>query len=86
VVRENEGKWESASARDLERVGMVAKAVVSRVLHDPTLRMKEFGDDRVHMRMALVRELFGLNDEEAVASDEPAGRETPLADVRQLRP
>jgi glutamyl-tRNA reductase len=86
VVRENEGKWESASARDMERVRMVAKAVVSRVLHDPTLRMKEFGDDRVHMRMALVRELFGLNDEEAVASDEPAGRETPLADVRQLRP
>jgi glutamyl-tRNA reductase len=86
VVRENEGKWESASARDMERVRMVAKAVVSRVLHDPTLRMKEFGDDRVHMRMALVRELFGLNDEEAVASDEPAGQETPLADVRQLRP
>jgi glutamyl-tRNA reductase len=86
VVRENEGKWESASARDLERVGMVAKAVVSRVLHDPTLRMKEFHDDRVHMRMALVRELFGLNDEEAVASGEPAGQETPLANVRQLRP
>jgi glutamyl-tRNA reductase len=86
VVRENEGKWESASARDLERVRMVAKAVVSRVLHDPTLRMKEFGDDRVHMRMALVRELFGLNDEEAVASGEPADQETPLANVRQLRP
>jgi glutamyl-tRNA reductase len=85
VVRENEGKWETASARDLERVRMLARAVVSRVLHDPTLRMKEFSDDRVHMRMALVRELFGLNDEEAVASGEPAGEESPLANVRQLR-
>ncbi|MGN6170904.1 MAG: glutamyl-tRNA reductase [Solirubrobacteraceae bacterium] len=86
VVRENDGKWETASERDLERVRMLAKAVVSRVLHDPTLRMKEFRDDRVHMRMALVRELFGLNDEEAVASGEPAGEETPLANVRHLRP
>lgn len=86
VVRENEGKWETASERDLERVSTLAKAVVSRVLHHPTLRMKEFRDDRVHMRMALVRELFGLNDEEAVASGEPAGEETPLANVRQLRP
>ena len=48
-----------------ERVSALAKAVVSRVLHDPTLRMKDFRDDRVHMRMALVRELFGLNDEGA---------------------
>ena len=86
VVRENEGKWETASARDLERVRTLAKAVVSRLLHDPTLRMKEFRDDRAHMRMALVRELFGLSDEEAVASGQPAGEEAPLATVRQLRP
>jgi hypothetical protein len=65
---------------------VLAKAVVSRVLHDPTVRMKEFRDDRVHMRMALVRELFGLNDEEAVASGELAGEEASLANVRQLRP
>ena len=86
VVHENEGKWETASARDLDRVRTLAKAVVSRLLHDPTLRMKEFGDDRVHMRMALVRELFGLDDEEAVTSGEPADEEAPLANVRQLRP
>ena len=85
VVRENEGKWETASARDLERVSALAKAVVSRVLHDPTLRMKDFRDDRVHMRMALVRELFGLNDEEPAAPAE-ATPEAPLAQVRRLRP
>jgi glutamyl-tRNA reductase len=86
VVRENEGKWETASARDLERVRTLAKAVVSRLLHDPTLRMKELGDDRGHMRMALVRELFGLDDEEAAASGEPLREQAPLANVRQLRP
>jgi glutamyl-tRNA reductase len=86
VVRENDGKWETASERDLERVRTLAKAVVSRLLHDPTLRMKDLRDDRVHMRMALVRELFGLDDDEPVVPGEPAAGEAPLANVRQLRP
>ncbi len=86
VVRDNEGKWETASPRDLERVRMLAKAVVSRLLHDPTVRMKELrDDDRVHMRMALVRELFGLTDEEPAASPEELPAAPPLAEVRQLR-
>ncbi len=60
VVRENSGKWESASDHDLERVQAIARTVVNRLLHDPTTRMKELRDDRVHARMALVRDLFGL--------------------------
>jgi len=60
VVAENAGKWESASARDRERVDAIARALVNRLLHEPTLRMKEMRDARVHARMALVRELFGL--------------------------
>jgi len=39
----------------------------SRLLHDPTVRMKDLDDDRVHARMALVRDLFGLTARE----DEP---------------
>jgi glutamyl-tRNA reductase len=61
VVAENAGKWESASPRDLERIESLARAVVNRILHEPTLRMKALRDDRVHARMALVRELFGLD-------------------------
>ena len=61
VVAENEGRWESASPRDRDRVEAVARAVVNRLLHEPTLRMKEMHDDRVHARMALVRDLFGLS-------------------------
>jgi glutamyl-tRNA reductase len=85
VVRENDGKWETASPRDLERIRALARAVVSRLLHDPTLRMKELSDDRVHMRTALVRELFGLNDEEPASSPDQAPAQPPLAKVRQLR-
>ncbi|HZU40158.1 MAG TPA: glutamyl-tRNA reductase [Solirubrobacteraceae bacterium] len=64
VLRENEGKWESASEKDLERVDALARTIVNRLLHTPTARMKELADERVHARMALVRELFGLSAEE----------------------
>jgi glutamyl-tRNA reductase len=83
VLDENQGKWESVSPRDLERIDALARAIVSRLLHDPTLRMKEMRDDRVHARMALVRELFGLaGPEEGLAqSPEQPGE---LAEVREL--
>jgi glutamyl-tRNA reductase len=80
VLHENAGKWESASPRDVERVDALAKAIVNRLLHEPTLRMKELRDDRVHARMALVRELFGLNAEEVSAEHE----QEQLAEVRAI--
>ena len=70
VVDENRGKWESASPRDLERIDALARAVVNRLLHEPTLQMKAMHDDRVHARMALIRDLFGLTVEEGVPTDE----------------
>src|SRR5579884_3948652 len=82
VLRDNDGRWESASPRDRERVEAIARAIVNRLLHEPTVRMKELRDDRVHARMALVRELFGLASTEPTA---PAQSEQ-LAEVRQLRP
>jgi glutamyl-tRNA reductase len=86
VVRENSGKWESASARDLERVDALARALVNRLLHDPTVRMKELRDDRVHARMALVRDLFGLDgDEDAFEGEQPPEAEE-LAEIRELHP
>jgi glutamyl-tRNA reductase len=90
VVSENDGKWESASPRDRERIDALARAVVNRLLHEPTVRMKEMRDDRVHARMALVRDLFGLSAQDgdlgALADDgdsaEPATER--LAEVRSL--
>jgi glutamyl-tRNA reductase len=90
VVRENTGKWESASPRDLERVDAMVRAVTNRLMHDPTVRMKELRDDRVHARMAIVRDLFALEVQEgalgaeaATAAEELA--EDQLAEVRRLR-
>jgi len=72
VVGENDGRWESASDRDLERVDLIARTVVNRLLHEPTLQMKAMHDDRIHARMALVRDLFGLSvNEGAPPSEEP---------------
>jgi glutamyl-tRNA reductase len=87
LLKENENKWESASTRDRERVDALARAVANRLLHDPTVRMKELRDDRVHARMALVRDLFGLEvDEVATGAAADVDEEPqPLAEVRQLR-
>jgi glutamyl-tRNA reductase len=88
VVNENDGKWESASPRDRERIDALARAVVNRLLHEPTVRMKEMRDDRVHARMALVRDLFGLSAEEGEQGALDAGAAEPeperLAEVRAL--
>jgi glutamyl-tRNA reductase len=75
VLAENEGRWEGASPRDLARAEAMARAVMQRLLHEPTIRLRESG----HARVALVRELFGLEDAGA-----PAEAESP-AEVRELR-
>jgi glutamyl-tRNA reductase len=86
VVRENRGKWDSASAADLERVDAVAQAIVNRLLHHPTARLRELRDDRVHARMALIRDLFGLEVDAPEAQTSEASAAEPLAEVRELRP
>jgi glutamyl-tRNA reductase len=58
VLAENAGRWETASPRDLARIEAVARAVMQRLLHEPTIRLKESG----HGRQQVVRELFGLDD------------------------
>jgi glutamyl-tRNA reductase len=83
VVGENAGRWETASPRDLERIEAMARSVVNRLLHEPTLRMKEMRDDRVHARMALVRELFGLSTEEGTSAH-VAPATGSVAEVREL--
>jgi glutamyl-tRNA reductase len=79
VLGENDGRWESLSERDRERVEAIARAVANRLLHEPTLRMKRGADERTHARLELLRELFGLEDA-PVARDE----DQPAAEVREL--
>jgi glutamyl-tRNA reductase len=76
VLAENAGRWESASPRDLARVEAVARAVMQRLLHEPTIRLKESG----HGRQQLLRELFGLDD--AAPEAQAPATEAPVAEPR----
>jgi len=63
VLAENKGRWESASPRDLARVDAITRAVMQRLLHEPTIRLKGLpeADSPAHGRLQIVRELFGLD-------------------------
>jgi glutamyl-tRNA reductase len=82
VLRENDGRWEGATKRDVARVEAIARAVVSRLLHEPTIRLRSFSEERGHASLQLVRELFGLL-QEGDEQPQPAADE-PLADVRSI--
>ena len=61
LLRENESGWESLSAADRERLGAMARAVVSRLLHEPTLRLKgSAGEATSYRYVNALHELFGL--------------------------
>ena len=79
VLAENDGQWESASPRDMARVEAIARAVMSRLLHEPTLRLRSLSEARGHASIELVRELFGLREDEARANthEGEAGDEAP---------
>ena len=79
VLAENEGRWESLSERDGKRVEAIADAIVNRLLHEPTLHLRQLDADHRHARLQLLRDLFGL-EEPVVAEDD--GR--PSAEVRAL--
>jgi glutamyl-tRNA reductase len=92
ILAENDGRWESASKRDLARVEAIARAVAKRLLHEPTIRLRSLSEERGHSSLELVRELFGLRDEQRddhAERDErqraPASGEAGLAEVRHLR-
>jgi len=81
VLAENGGRWESASPRDVARVEAIARAVMSRLLHEPTIRLRSLSEARGHASLELVRELFGLR-EDATPQEAPSGE---LAEVHELR-
>jgi glutamyl-tRNA reductase len=61
VLRENEHRWDSMSDEDRGRVELMARAVVSRLLHEPTLRLKESEGDRAYVYVDALRDLFALD-------------------------
>jgi glutamyl-tRNA reductase len=80
VLAENAGRWEGLSPRDEARVEAVARAVMQRLLHEPTIRLKSAGEDgATHGHQQVVRELFGLD------ASAPAQVDGAPAQVRPLR-
>ncbi len=81
VLAENGSRWESASPRDLARVEAIARAVMSRLLHEPTIRLRSLSEERGHASLEIVRELFGLREDAPEEQSPPSE----LAEVHELR-
>jgi glutamyl-tRNA reductase len=78
VLAENEGRWESLSDADRARLEKLASAIASRMLHEPTLRIKRSSDDEdTYLYVHALRELFGLDPQSAPAEERDASV-TPL--------
>ncbi len=87
VLSENESRWQALSAADRDRVEMLARAIVRRLLHEPTLRMKRSTDDAdAYVRVQALRELFGLEPAApALEGEAAAGEIASLEDRRDAR-
>jgi glutamyl-tRNA reductase len=83
VLAENAGRWESASPRDRARMEAMAKSIMQRLLHEPTIRLKSVDRDGGHGRVQFARELFGLA--EGVPEAPAQAPDAAEADVRPLR-
>jgi glutamyl-tRNA reductase len=84
VLAENDGRWESASPRDRARMEAMARSLMARLLHEPTIRLKSVDRDGGHGRVQFARELFGLAEGIADGPD-VAEADGAQADVRPLR-
>jgi glutamyl-tRNA reductase len=83
VLAENAGRWETVSPRDAARIEAVARAVMQRLLHEPTIRLKADEEGGGHGRQQVLRELFGLTEGTVAEGAAPAD---PVRDnVRRLR-
>ena len=79
VLSENENRWEGLTEADRQRVETMARAIASRMLHEPTLQLKKAaGSDEAYEIVNALRELFGLDIETATEGESQAS-------VTQLR-
>jgi glutamyl-tRNA reductase len=66
VLSENDGRWDELTPADRERVAVVARTIVRRLLHEPTRRLRADGEAGA---ADIALELFGLAP---TPSEEPA--------------
>jgi glutamyl-tRNA reductase len=84
VLRENERRWQSLSEEDRARVEMMARAIASRMLHEPTLQLKRSAGEESYVYLQALRELFGIEAGGGAADEAPAAEVTSL-DSRRRR-
>jgi glutamyl-tRNA reductase len=85
VLAENEHRFQSLSEADRNRVRAMARAIASRLLHEPTLRLKRSsGEEDAYLYVTALRELFGLDSESAPAQGADA-EVRPLRNARRGR-
>ena len=78
VLAENENRWESVGEADRQRIEAMARAVASRLLHEPTVRMRRSaGEENAYAHVSALRDLFGL-DVETTPEAEAGGKVTEL--------
>lgn len=83
VLAENVGRFEALSEADRARVEAMARTIVTRILHDPTLKLKQASaGDEGQLYAQVMRELFGLDAEPADAN---AASEADVVSIDQLR-
>jgi glutamyl-tRNA reductase len=83
VLRENEERWESVSENDRRRLELMARAVVSRLLHEPTLRLKDSDGDRSYVYVDALRELFALDGSDAASEPRTDADVTSIDEARR---
>jgi glutamyl-tRNA reductase len=83
VLRENETRWESLTENDQRRLEVMARAVVSRLLHEPTRRLKDSDGDSAYVYVDALRELFALEGSDAATEAPQSADVTSLDDARR---
>ena len=79
VIAENIGRFEDLSHADRIRVEAMARSIASRLLHEPTLRLKRAAEESdAYQQVAALRELFGLD-----AGTEPEGTGAEVTPLRR---
>jgi glutamyl-tRNA reductase len=82
ALRENEPRWQSLTDDDRDRVELIARAVVSDLLHEPTLSLRRASRQGSSSHyVETVRELFGLSARVPTAVElRRSGEGFPIAD------
>ncbi len=81
VLAENSGRWESLGDADAERVELLARAIASRLLHEPTMRLKRLAEDGdPYLMLSALQSLFGLD-----SATEPESEAAAVTPIRRKR-